>query len=354
MNRFIPRKINLIEEYIPQSDDAEIILDANESPFPASDSLLKEITAIAENMKFTRYPDSLASEPVREFAKVYGINESCVVMGNGSDELISVIETGFLTSEDKIVVVVPDFSMYSFYGSIAGAEVIKYVKSGDFGIDFDELGRLCDESKAKIVIFSNPCNPTSRAYMRDEILKFTDSHELIVIADEAYMEFCRDGCSVLYDTEKRENLIVLKTLSKAFGMAAIRAGFAVTNADIASAIKKIKSPYNTSTFTQKTAAAVLRRFDEMKSNAEVIIKNRNKLYTELVEIAKNQHFEVYPSDTNFILVKAGDRSREIYENLLKKKIRIRFMGEYLRITAGSESECEALIAALVSQRGGVS
>lgn len=345
MNKFIPQKLADIEEYIPQSNAAEIILDANESPFVISLELQNELSEIVKNINFNRYPDAAAAEAVCEFSKVFNLNTACVVMGNGSDELISVIESGFLTSDDTIIVVVPDFSMYSFYSSIIGANVVKYIKEEDFEIDFDKLGSVCEDNNAKMVIFSNPCNPTSRSYEREKILKFIDSHNLIVVVDEAYMEFCGSNSSVLNDAENRENLIVLKTLSKAYGMAAIRAGFAVTNAEMALCVRKIKSPYNTSAFTQKAAAAILKYSDEIKINVRKIVDLKNYMYEALLPIVQNKNLKIYPSDTNFLLIRAGENAEKIYKNLLEKKIRVRLMGQYLRITTGNKEECEIFISA---------
>jgi len=344
-NKYIPEKINSLEEYVPQTDRAEIILDANELPFLPSDKLAAEIADIAKTMAFNRYPDTMAAEPIREFAKVFGVGENCAVMGNGSDELISVLETGFLTLKDTIVVVTPDFSMYSFYGAIVGANVVKYVKKADFDIDFDELGALCVKSKAKMVIFSNPCNPTSISYGREKILRFIDSHDILVVVDEAYMEFCGDAknCSVLDCAEERDNLVVLKTLSKAFGMASIRAGFAVTNAEIASALRKVKSPYNTTMFTQKVVAAALRHYDDVKRNVETIKALKNEVSEQMSEIIKAKPYTMYESDTNFLLIKTGADSKEIFTQLLARKIRIRLMGDYIRITIGSRRECEVML-----------
>ncbi len=353
MNKYITDKIAKLKEYTPQSNSCKIILDANENPYSLPQIVVDKIHKGVDELNFNRYPDPMADNTVEAFCRKFGTDKRCVTVGNGSDELISVIISGFLSPDDTMIVVVPDFSMYDFYGGLVGANIIRYVKSGDFSIDFDELSTLAAEKLARMVIFSNPCNPTGKVYSRDDILEFASKTDALIIVDEAYMEFSSVNCSVLDKAESLENVIVLKTLSKAFGLASMRCGFAVSNPEISSALKKIKSPYNVNSLTQAAAAAALENADELLKITEIIKNKRDRISECMKEIAKTVDITVYPSDTNFVLVKVGEKAyvggaKAIFDALCEKGIRVRLMGEYLRISAGTETETDEFITAIKS------
>ena len=346
MNRFIPDKINGLKEYTPDNSTYRIRADANESPFLPSSELLGEIEDSLRKLAFNRYPDSSAAELIRAFTEYYGLSEGCAVAGNGSDELISIIESSFLSAGDVLVVADPDFSMYEFYAGIAGAEVVAYEKGDGFGIDLDRLLCLCREKNAKMVMMSNPCNPTGTALDAGGVMSFVRDADCIVVMDEAYMEFCTSDSSVLSEALSADNLIVLKTLSKAFGLASLRCGFAVSNRDIIGAIGKVKSPYNVNSFTQAAGTAVLRHKDEMESKRKEIVGERIRLHAELSKITEGLPVRVFPSETNFVLLKPEGKSREIFELLLERSIKIRYMGEYLRITAAGRHDDDEILDSL--------
>lgn len=346
MNKYIPEKINSLDEYIPDNASYRIRVDANESPFLPSATMMADMRAAFEEIPFNRYPDSTASALVAEYAKIYGVDENCVVAGNGSDELISVISQTFLSPGDKVMVVLPDFSMYEFYAKIGGAEIVRYTKHDDFEIDFSEVSREVAEKSIKMVIFSNPCNPTGRCYPKADIENFVSRTDALIVVDEAYMEFCESDNGIINDYEKYENLIVLKTLSKAFGLAAMRCGFAVGQAELISAIKKVKSPYNVNTATQRVAAAALRHYEEIKENTAVMISERKKLSSALYEMAERYGFKVYESDTNFVFAELGDAAQKVYSALKDNSIKIRCMGKYIRVTASFKEETDEVIREL--------
>ena len=249
---------------------------------------------------------------------------------------------------DKIVVTAPDFSMYAFYAELCGAEIVKYRKNDANEIDFNELEELIKKENAKLVIFSNPCNPTGRAYPATTVAKFASSVDCIVISDEAYGEFCEKNITVMDLAAKRENLIVLKTLSKAFGMASLRVGFAVTNTEMASALRKVKSPYHLSTFSQDMGAIALSAARDVFRVARDIGRRAKLLKTEL-EMLFGDTAKVFDTDANFVFIDVLDdeRAKNIQLSLAEASIAIRRMnGRFLRITCGSPEENTCLIEAL--------
>lgn len=338
MNKYIPQRIAALEEYTPSVGEYRIRLDANENPVSrVPDYIYEKIKEAIDGTPFNRYPDSGASELIKAFCAFYGCRVECVTAGCGSDELISLLVNMLLGDGDRMLVCKPDFSMYAFYASLAGCEVLTAEKDDGLGIDFDALAECAKEKKVKAVFFSNPCNPTGRAYDRETVLRFVDSLDCIVVVDEAYMEFCRPGCSVLDDTGERENLIVLKTLSKAFGMAALRVGFAVAHPDIAASLKKIKSPYNLGAVSQAVGKTVLGFPDYIRSHTAELIKGTHWLYDSLKALGVH----AYPTDTNFVLMLFDDDTTAgvIYDELKKRGIIIRKPDKrHLRVSCGTDDE----------------
>lgn len=343
MNKYIPEKIRRLDEYTADNALYALRADANESPYLPSETVMAAFREELERLPYNRYPDSDASALISAYAAVYGLREDCVVAGNGSDELISLIAAVFLAPGERAMVLLPDFSMYEFYAKISGAEVVRYDKHRDFEIDFEDVAVRVREENIRLVIFSNPCNPTGKCVSRSVIERFIDTTDALIVVDEAYMEFCTGDDGVLTGCEARENLLVLKTLSKAWGLAALRCGFAVGNRELIDAIKKAKSPYNVNMLTQRLAAAVLAHADEIREATARIIEERRRLEAALGRIAPAYGFRVYGSDTNFVLLDARGQAEAIYERLRARSVKLRLMSPYLRITAGSRAETDTLI-----------
>ncbi|MBR3297281.1 MAG: histidinol-phosphate aminotransferase family protein [Firmicutes bacterium] len=240
IERYLPEKVRRIEEYVPNEAIYPIRLDANESPYQPSPGLRSRFAAIAQEVSYNRYPDPAARALISAFCSVYGVEPDCVAAGNGSDELISILYGSFLAAGDKVMILSPDFSMYSFYDGLAEAQLIRWEKADLRSIDFEAASALASKEKVRMVIFSNPCNPTGVVYDRETILNFVKSLSCLCVVDEAYMDFSPQDHSVMDMCGKVPNLIVLKTLSK-MGLAALRVGFAVSGREIAAAIRKVKS-----------------------------------------------------------------------------------------------------------------
>ena len=180
--------INLVP-YEPISGTYDIRLDANECPDNLPEFIREDIKAEIDKLAFNRYPDPMASSVVEAFASYYGINPALVTAGNGSDELIFLIEAAFLEKGDKMLVVSPDFSMYNFYSSICEVECETFVKNDNLDIDVDALIEKVNSDGIKLLMFSNPCNPTGRGITADEARRLVTSVDALVILDEAYMDF---------------------------------------------------------------------------------------------------------------------------------------------------------------------
>ena len=330
------RKIRELEPYEPISGSYKIRLDANECPFNYPPELVEQIQKAVKKIDFNRYPDPLATELVNSFSEYYGVDPECVTAGNGSDELIFLIETAFLEKGDKMLVAEPDVSMYRFYSSICETVCESFVKNDGLNIDVDKLIKRVNDNNIKLVIFSNPCNPTGQGITADEARRLVSSVNALVILDEAYMDFWNQ--SLINEVEKYSNLIVFRTASKSIGSAALRLGFAVSNKVISRAVKAVKSPYNVNSISQAIGNIIYKNKEYLLNRQKAIVRNKEKLYNDLTKLAKScNDFKVYNSCANFIFVKTS-LGRDLCEYLKSNSIVIRYMGEYIRITAGTEEE----------------
>ncbi|QAT49742.1 histidinol-phosphate transaminase [Caproiciproducens sp. NJN-50] len=338
-------KIRDLKPYEPVTGRYPIRLDANESFRRPTEEILEKIRNAAASAAFNRYPDPYAEELCAAFADYYGVDRSNVTAGNGSDELISVILGAFIMNGDPVMTLSPDFSMYRFYGYLNEAKCLEYPKNPDFSVDPDELIASVRGSGVRALVFSNPCNPTGRGLTREEVRKLVGSVDALVVLDEAYMDFWDQ--SLIREAEQYDNLILLRTCSKMFGMAALRLGFAVANPALTAAIRAVKSPYNVNACSQKIGSVVLRERDWIRSGLAEIQASQKELFTMLksLEARHPSQIHVYDSVTNFTLIGAAG-SRRVFEGLMKAGIVVRYMGDYLRITAGTPEENMELIRRL--------
>ena len=337
-------KVKNLTPYEPISGTYEIRLDANESFLKFSEEIENEMIQALKNTAFNRYPDPMATKLVDGFSKYFGVNPECVTAGNGSDEIISVIMNAFLQKGDKILTLEPDFSMYRFYAEIAECESVKYQKNENLDVNIDDVISLANSEKVRIVIFSNPCNPTSRIITKEDVIKLINGTDSLVVLDEAYMDFAGDE-SLLGEFEKYDNLIILKTCSKALGSAALRLGFAVANKTLTNVIRAVKSPYNVNSVSQALGEVLFAHPDYIDNCIETVVNSRKELYSQILEIKSDKIEKVFETHTNFVFLKVKN-AKQVFEKMKENSIIIRNMGDYLRITAGNNQENKKMLETL--------
>ena len=354
MNRYIPEKLRKFKPYNVSNERSKLVLDANESPFDLSDDIKRCFCDALMSTSMNRYPDSTASSLCDAFAHLYGIEPKLVTAGNGSDELISVIISAFCGKGVGLAVAVPDFSMYSFYGSLCEARVECFVKDNDMMLDLDKFADFIKEKKCSVVMFSNPCNPTGIGISAEKIREFVKKCNALVVLDEAYMDFWDQ--SLIRECNEYDNLIILRTLSKFYGAAGMRMGFAVACDELAECLRNVKSPYNVNSMTQLLGELVLADFDYRRGEVNVLAENTKMLYNSLCTVFTKNGERVYPTNTNFVLVKT-DNAKCIYEMLKTKGIAVRYFpslfpnekvldGGYLRICTGTEADNQLFVSEL--------
>lgn len=339
-------KIKNLVPYEPISGDYSIRLDANECTMNYSDELLGMVHNVMDNMDFNRYPDPTCTELRKSFAGFYGIDYKNVTVGNGSDELIFLIESAFLKKGDKMLSAAPDFSMYEFYSGITENSCVKYFKNYELNIDVDDLIETVNKEDIKLLIFSNPCNPTGQGICKADCIKLINGVNALVVLDEAYMDFWDESESLLKDINNYDNLVVFRTASKALGSAALRLGFAVSNITISNAIAAVKSPYNVNSLSQAIGSELYKQKLFLTERISTIVENTKMLYNELAQIGNDTNdFTVFPTKTNFVFVKTSF-GKELWDYLKDNSIAIRYMGDYIRITSGTEAENKKVIKAI--------
>ncbi len=345
MSYELNKKIRKIEPYEAVYKYYDIKLDANESCFDISREMVDEIAEAVKNVSFNRYPDPTAAEVVIRFAQYYGIRPEYVTAANGSDEMISILLSAFIEKDDMVVTLSPDFSMYAFYGYLYEAKITNLPKDNSLQINVGKVIDYCNTHDVKALIFSNPCNPTSLGLSREDVVRLVKNVFCLVVIDEAYMDFY--GESVMDLVDEYDNLVVLKTCSKAMGMAGLRLGFAVAGENISTALRTVKSPYNVNSLTQAVCSAVLKNKALISEHTVEIIESRKLLQSRLHALSKKYSAleKVYDSVTNFVFVKSSV-SEMICDKLLEKSISVYCLGSYFRVTAGTLEEDEIFLTEL--------
>ncbi|MEY3678640.1 MAG: hypothetical protein RI924_781 [Bacteroidota bacterium] len=315
------------EEY---TGTAGIFLDANENP----------------NGTWNRYPDPYQMELKKTLSALKSVPMEHIFIGNGSDEVIDLAFRIFCTpGQDKALTFSPTYGMYEVSAGINEVTLIKLPLDENFQIDFEGLDQLIGDPNLKLIFICSPNNPTGN--MLNHIDRILKQFKGMVIIDEAYIDFS-NSVSWAQKIGEYPNLMVMQTLSKAYGMAALRLGIAFAQPAILSYFNKVKPPYNISQVNQETALALLADSEKIWLEKEEVIKQREFLRQELLKIS-GLVIKIFPSDANFLLVEVTDADR-IYQRLLALEIVTRNRNTQvpnaIRITVGTAAENQQLIKAL--------
>ncbi len=314
---------------------AEIFLDANENP---------------NDTGYNRYPDPMQSEVKKQVSQWRGVASNQIFLGNGSDEAIDLLIRIFCRpGVDKIITTNPTYGMYQVSAQTANVAVIKVPLTSKFQLQVEEI-KSHFAATTKILFLCNPNNPTANLLNPLDIKTLVESFPGIVVIDEAYIDFSLEA-SWLPKLNEYENVVILQTFSKAWGLAGIRLGMAFAAPDIIDWFNKIKPPYNVNVLTQKAALEAFENMPQQRTWVEEILSERTRLMDALKGIACVQ--SVYPSSTNFILAKMDDAGKR-YNQLTNQRIVVRnrsnvlLCEDCLRFTVGTPAENNKLINALQS------
>lgn len=341
LNSILRENIKKVKPYSSARDEYKgkegIFLDANENPFSAS-----------SGKDFNRYPDPLQSDLKELLSRIKRVKPSNIFIGNGSDEPIDLITRMVCNpGVDNVIITPPTYGMYEVSAGINDAAIKEVPLSEDFQLRPDEILAAVDKN-TKIIWLCSPNNPTGNALKAADIKKVITGFSGLVVLDEAYIDFAPDQ-TFLRELNNYPNLIVLQTLSKAWGMANLRLGMAFASEEIIKVLNKIKPPYNINGQTQALALEGLKNILSKETMVHEILDQRDFLNRELKTLSVV--VKVFPSHANFILVKVTDASK-IFKYLIDKKIITRDRSKVtlcegcIRISVGTEAENKALLEAL--------
>ena len=322
------------------AETAGILLNANENNLPMDERIHAAIMEKLQGAALNRYPDNDETELLQAYGNVIGVSPECILAGNGSDQMLGYLISTFLGKGKILYTLDPDFSMYDYYASSYEAEVKKFdvEEDGSFDIDaFIEQGR-----DASLVMFSNPNNPTGQCLSEETIEKILQGFSVPVVVDEAYIEFSGQESSIRL-MDRCSNLYVTRTLSKAYGLAGLRVGFAVSCAENMKTLKQNFVPYTLNCLSMAAASAVLQFHDAIALNIQKIIAERERVCADL---QKMDWLAVLPSKTNFVYCRSR-HNEPCLQELKKQNILSRdYAGtDTFRISIGTEQENNAVLDA---------
>ena len=316
-----------------------ILLDANENSFGSA--------LTVDNLSLNRYPDPNQRELRKTLAGMNGIASENLFVGAGSDEVIDLLVRVFCEPKrDSVLLLEPTYGMYRVAASIQDIQIRSCLLTESFQIDLDAV-KLTVDASTKLIFCCSPNNPTANLLRSDDVFSLCKLGAIVVV-DEAYIDFAKTE-SLGKQVSTYPNLVVLRTLSKAWGLAGIRLGYCIADSVIISYLMKVKSPYNINALTSRTALQALRKLNDVQQTIKTIIEERTRLSSELAKLLCIEH--VFPSDANFILVRCKDATA-LYRFLVSKEIIVRnrstepLLQNCLRITVGTRRENEMLIQAM--------
>src|SRR5450755_3763163 len=321
------------------SGSAHIFLDANEN------SLGSPISPA-----YNRYPDPHQVKLKERLTQIKGLPPKHIFLGNGSDECIDLLCRAFCNpGKDNVIIHPPTYGMYEVSAHIHGVDVRRAPLTVNFELDLEVLEGLVDE-QTKIIWICSPNNPTGNALNRQQIETILNNFDGLVVLDEAYINFSRNQ-SFIRELTEYPNLVILQTLSKAWGLAGLRLGMAFASELIVDVLNKIKPPYNIGQATQELVLEALKETSTVNEMIKKIVSMRNELAVRLSHLSSVM--KVYPSDANFLLVKVKD-ARAVYDALVQHGIVVRDRStaagclDCLRITVGTIEQNEQLLETLIS------
>lgn len=341
INQLLRQNIRGLKPYRSARDDFKsgILLDANENPASPG---------IEHALNLNRYPDPHFEQLRNRISEIKeGVTPDQIFLGNGSDEAIDLLIRMFCTpGQDKILITPPTYGMYKVSADIHGIETVEAPLLPDFSLDADSV--LSNTVGVKIIFLCSPNNPTANRLQETEIRRVIEGFLGVVVIDEAYIDFSSNK-SLLPLLAEHPNLVVMQTLSKAWGLAGIRLGMAFASPELINYMMRIKPPYNVNSLTQDAALKALGNPQQTQRAIESILSERDRVAKSLEKM--DGIIRVEESDANFLLVRVKN-APEVYRELAKLGVIVRYRGDQLhcdnglRITIGLPEENDALLDGL--------
>lgn len=336
-----------LEPYVSPQRPARFRMNTNESPHPPPPALVEEVIDGLRTVELNRYPDKDARRLRTRLAEHADWAEDGLWIANGSNEVLMHLFLAFGGGGRSALTFEPTYSLHSIIPRIAGTQVVSLRRAETFEIDVESAVDAVREHRPEIVMVCSPNNPTGHCEPVATVRALLETTSGLVVVDEAYGEFADPGDSVAPLLAEHTNLVVVKTFSKAWRLAGVRAGYLVADPAIVSDLDRVGLPYHLSTFTQLAAEAALRHRDESLAAAQEVAAQRDRIAVELGALG----LKTYPSKANFVLFEVDDPS-SVWEALLARGVLVRSyagrpgLARCLRVTAGLPEETDAFLSAM--------
>lgn len=347
--RHVKPACRAVGAYTLAAHRAAIKVNQNENPFDLPAEIKARVLRAAAERDWARYPDFDPSELLARLAEFAGWRPDGVLAGNGSNELIEATLLVSVGAATRVVIPEPTFTLYGLMTTLLGGEQVSVPLAADLSYDIEALLAARRSAQAPVTIVCSPNNPTGGTLAAEHVARLCADADGLVVVDEAYHEF--SGHSVVPLLHEHRNLIVLRTFSKAMGMAGLRLGYLLASPALVREINKARLPYNVNFFSQLAALAVLEARDVLAERVALLRRERARLAAALTGVPGVER--VYPSEANFLLLAlAQARPRAVFEALHERGILVRDVSGYprlprcLRVSVGTPEENDALLGAL--------
>jgi len=339
-----------VESILERTLDEKVIkLDLNENFAVASDVMGKLLLDACRDIDVRLYPPPYGDMATKALSNFLGFSESEISVGNGEDEVLDLLMRVFVKKNSKVLVVEPTFPMYTYFTQLYGGRNVTVLLRPNFELDIDAVLKKVDK-ETSLLILCSPNNPTGNQLKKGDLKKILKEFNGVVVVDEAYVDFAK--YTVINWVRDFDNLVVLRTFSKAFGLAGIRFGFLVSNKSIVEYVKRVTSPFNVNIVTQRLVASALKNWKYFKERTQCVIEEREWLRSNL---AKIDGITPYPSDANFILFKVTKNSLSssiVTKRLESRNVLVKDRGNFpllancIRVTVGTRTMNETFLSAL--------
>jgi histidinol-phosphate aminotransferase len=344
----IKPEVRALRAYTLSPDRARVKINQNENPWEAPVRIKAETLRRLEERKWSRYPDFTPSSLHARLAEFSGWRAEGIIAGNGSNELIQALLMVTVGPGKRVLICEPTFALYRQITTVLGGEVKSLPLTLELSYDIDSIQRAVKDLQPDVTIICSPNNPTGCLLDDRDLRALLESTNGLVVIDEAYHEFA--GHSVVPLLRDHENLIVLRTFSKAMALAALRVGYLLAAPELATEVSKAVLPYNLNAVSQTAAEVAVEMYeDELRRLVRMIIAERERLFAELDRIAG---LTPVRSSANFMVVKSSIDPKQVFAELLKRDILIRdvsgypMLSDYFRLSVGTPEENDLLLGAL--------
>ena len=339
---YFRKNIRALQPYVPgeqPQDGGFIKLNTNECPYPPCEEVIDALRAAVDG-SLRLYPDPVCTRVRERAAEALGVEPDMVIVGNGSDDILTIVMRSFVSEGDRVVYLNPSYGLYSVLTDIQNGRghVVEY--TDDFRLPDDIY-----QPDAKLTFICSPNNPTGTMSSPEEVTALAEKSGGILAVDEAYVDFADSSCLDL--VHRLDNIIVLRSMSKSYSLAGLRIGLGIAPADLIAGMMKVKDSYNVQRLGIVGAEAALANVEKMQANAEKIKRKRRYLTQQLEKL----DFDVLPSQANFVFARAPVHAGTLYEKLKERRILVRYwdrprLSDGIRISIGTRGQLDVLLAAV--------